>query len=174
MKMKERETVQHSFGMFNFTREYMSGNPLSGARISRSGWSSDQTTINQDFGKKLMQDPEFIGAKNSKGYHGAEIAHLRAQHAGGLTDPLGAQSASWHSNVEDMAREEGQAYLAKQFGDNVRIKSTAYIHQSGDLAGTVKAARHKIYFRNNDGKRCRGQSDQEIKASATARSNTKV
>ena len=147
----EKEAVQHSFGTFNFTRDYTSGTPLSGARISRSGWSSDQTAINQDFGKKLMQTPDFTGAKNSKSYHGAEIAHLRAQHAGGLTDPLGAQSASWHSNVEDMAREEGQAHLAKHFVGDVRLKSTAYIHQSGDLAGTVKASRHKIYFRNNDG-----------------------
>lgn len=127
------------------------GNLLAGAHMDRSSWSKDQTLVSQDLGERLKSTPGFIGAPHTDGTHGAEIAHIRAQHAGGMTDELGAQPASWHYNVEDMAREEGQRALAERFGDNVRMKSTVYVHHSGDLAGTVKARRHKIYFRQSDG-----------------------
>ncbi|MFY0565816.1 hypothetical protein ACN28E_18490 [Archangium lansingense] len=50
-----------------------------------------------------------------------------------------------------MAREEAEARLHEKHGDSVRMKSTVYIHESGPLMGTVKARRHKIYFKDEKG-----------------------
>lgn len=124
------------------------GTKLAGAKISRGGWSQGLKTISESLSEHLKQQPGFIPASHNGGSHGSEIAHIRAQHAGGMTDALGAQPASWHSNVEDMAREESQAKLAKKYGDDVRMKSTVYLHKEGLFSGTVKASRHKIFLRD--------------------------
>lgn len=120
------------------------GNRLGGAHIDRSSWTQDQKKVSRHLSDELKSQSGFIPALNAHGTHGAEIAHVRRQAAGGLSDPLGAQPASVHYNIEDMAREEAMEKLHKKYGDLVRMKTTVYVH--GD--GTVKARREKIYFMN--------------------------
>jgi hypothetical protein len=128
---------------------FTTGNRLSGAKIDRGSWSRDQKAISRSLSARLQKDPDFTSAPNSSGSHGSEIAHARPQSEGGMTDELGAQPASWHFNVGDMAREEGQVELANKLGDNVRMKSTVYMHSEGPKVGTIKARRHKIYIRKD-------------------------
>ncbi|WP_338847051.1 hypothetical protein V8J88_25210 [Massilia sp. W12] len=151
LKSYKTGTVRVKFKGDRDSSGFTSGTSLGGARIDRAAWTPDQKKVRDHLSAHLMSDSSFVPATNKTSKWGSEIAHSRAQHAGGLSDPLGAQPASVHSNIEDMAREEGQKRLKELHGDNVRIKSTIYVHESGDLAGTVKAARHKIYFKNASG-----------------------
>ncbi|MFZ6687623.1 hypothetical protein ACO0K0_07740 [Undibacterium sp. SXout11W] len=141
----------HMKGSRSVLSDTTSGVRLGGSKTKRGSWHLSQKRVSRRLSLRLLKQPGFIGAKHLKGTHGSEIAHARPQHAGGLTDPLGAQPASVHSNIEDMAREQGQAKLYRKYGENVRMKTTIYVHDGGEFQGAVKASMHKYYLLSSNG-----------------------
>jgi hypothetical protein len=92
-----------------------------------------------------------MGIENPFGKHMAENSHVHAGSMFGPNDILSAPPASIHQNTEWLAIESGIKSLRKKYEKNspaeeLRIKSTGYVHEKGTLQGTLKASRYKIYF----------------------------
>jgi hypothetical protein len=124
-----------------------SGNePFIGSRDSKS-WTTSHDSLRKDFSDHLKStDPSM---QNPFGQHFAENSHLHAGSLFGPNDVLSAPPASIHQNTEWLAIEGGIKHLQETNPGNVRIKSTGYVHDKGELRGTLKAARYKVYVDGN-------------------------
>ncbi|UAA38766.1 hypothetical protein KIH87_19240 [Paraneptunicella aestuarii] len=113
---------------------------------STSAWPSDSEAVRTHLSNQLMAKSGFTPLDNSQSRWGAELSHLVAGSLHGPNDELSAQAASVHQNTEFLAIESGLKSLREKHGDQVRFKATGYVHDSGEHAGTLKAARFKIYI----------------------------
>lgn len=113
---------------------------------STSAWSSDSEAVRTHLSNQLMAKSGFTPLDNSQSRWGAELSHLVAGSLHGPNDELSAQAASVHQNTEFLAIESGLKSLREKHGDQVRFKATGYVHDGGEHAGTLKAARFKIYI----------------------------
>jgi len=107
----------------------------------KDNWDIIHISKRNELGKHLTKNLHYTGFKA----HAAENSHLVAGSNYGPNDILSAPAASVHQNTEMLAIENAVKDLIKK-GVNPIIKVTGYVHSEGNLKGTLKASRYKIYI----------------------------
>ncbi|WP_109832100.1 SpvB/TcaC N-terminal domain-containing protein [Reichenbachiella versicolor] len=107
-------------------------------------WTDQQEDRKKVVAKHLKSQPYTDGI-----FWFAEVSHGLAASFNGGNGVLEAFAASPHQNTEILAIEDGIRELHK--GGNageIKVKVTAYVYDTGEKVGTLKAMRYKILLNN--------------------------